>query len=129
MDGKRILEILYNLYKITDCSFNDDYDCDGVPNTQDSCPNAYNPSLADLDRDGIANVCDDDIDGDGIKNPVGIVDDLDHIVLSRRDPNQDNCLFVVNSDQADKDKNGLGDACDNATNKNLSMYIAIGEMK
>lgn len=127
MDGKRILNILYNLYKTTKCSFDNDYDCDASENTVDSCPNAYNPSQKDLDHDGIGNVCDDDIDGDGIKNPIWIVDDLDHIIIALLDQNTDNCLFIVNPNQEDSNTNGLGDACDgsNANDHYLSMYIAV----
>ena len=49
----------------------------------------------DLDDDGIADVCDDDMDGDGVNNNV------------------DNCPTVSNSNQADLDRNGIGDVCDN----------------
>jgi hypothetical protein len=82
MDGKRIVEILYNLYKITSCTFNNDYDCDGLDNVKDSCPNAYDPSQKDSDHDGIGDVCDDDLDNDGIKNPIGIVDDNGNFNIS-----------------------------------------------
>jgi len=27
-----------------------------------------------LDKDGIGDVCDDDVDGDGIKNEIGVID-------------------------------------------------------
>jgi hypothetical protein len=47
---------------IIGCSFNNDYDCDGITNTDDSCPNSYNPHQTDTDKDGIGDVCDDDID-------------------------------------------------------------------
>ncbi|NCQ81211.1 hypothetical protein GW750_00050 [bacterium] len=52
-----------------------DYDCDGIPNPEDSCIRTYNPSQNDRDNDGIGDVCDNDIDNDGQLNPVGIVDD------------------------------------------------------
>lgn len=56
-----------------------DYDCDGIPNHEDNCPYTYNPNQNDLDGYGIGDVCDDDIDGDGLKNPVGLVDDNGNI--------------------------------------------------
>ncbi|WP_111707128.1 BspA family leucine-rich repeat surface protein [Lutibacter citreus] len=48
----------------------------------------------DLDNDTIADSCDDDMDGDGIENNV------------------DNCPTVSNNNQADIDRNGIGDICD-----------------
>ncbi|WP_111706669.1 BspA family leucine-rich repeat surface protein [Lutibacter citreus] len=47
----------------------------------------------DLDLDGIADACDDDVDGDGVNNDI------------------DNCNTSHNADQADIDGNGIGDAC------------------
>ena len=67
------LQLLHQLH--SKCEFNLDYDCDGIPDHQDNCPYTYNPSQSDLDGYGIGDVCDDDIDGDGLKNPVGLVDD------------------------------------------------------
>ena len=52
-----------------------DSDNDGIPdlfmNEQDNCPNIPNTDQADLDEDGIGDVCDDctDTDGDGCGNP------------------------------------------------------------
>ena len=48
----------------------------------------------DLDLDGIVDACDEDMDGDGVANDV------------------DNCPMVINLDQKDLDRNGLGDICD-----------------
>lgn len=79
VNGKLVLETLYKLYGKVSCTFNNDYDCDQIINSKDSCPNDYNPNQVDTDKDGIGDVCDDDIDGDGVKNAVGIVDDLGHI--------------------------------------------------
>jgi hypothetical protein len=44
---------LYNVFEIVDCDFDDDYDCDGIPNAEDNCPNHYNPSQKDTDGNGI----------------------------------------------------------------------------
>jgi hypothetical protein len=64
------------------CSFNTDYDCDGILNAKDNAANKYNPYQTDTDKDGIGDVRDDDIDGDGIKNPVGFVDDEGRINIA-----------------------------------------------
>jgi len=75
VDGKTVIDILNKINGKIQCAFNDDYDCDGISNSQDNCPNAYNPHQKDTDHDGTGDVCSSDIDGDGIKNPIGIVDD------------------------------------------------------
>jgi hypothetical protein len=60
-----------------------------VINRLDNCPYTYNPSQFDLDVDGKGNACDEDIDGDGSKNPVGLVDDNDNIIVGKRDNKSD----------------------------------------
>ncbi|WP_037320920.1 thrombospondin type 3 repeat-containing protein [Salegentibacter sp. Hel_I_6] len=55
---------------------NDDCDGDGILNGVDNCPTIPNANQADLDEDGVGDVCDPDIDGDGILNvdePEGCV--------------------------------------------------------
>ncbi len=71
-----------------------DSDGDGIVDNLDNCPNVSNADQADLDNDGIGDLCDDDRDGDGISN------------------SEDNCMDVANSNQADTDGDGIGDACD-----------------
>ncbi len=45
-----------------------DVDADTVFFRVDNCPTAANADQADLDRDAFGDVCDDDIDGDGLSN-------------------------------------------------------------
>ena len=71
---------------------NGDADGDGVLNGVDNCPNTVNPDQADVDNNGIGDVCQD-TDGDGI---------LDI---------NDNCPTKANPNQEDADNNGIGDAC------------------
>ena len=90
LSGDDALKILYYIYRnYSKCSIDTDYDCDGIPNMKDNCPHIFNPSQLDLDQDGIGNVCDDDIDGDGVKNPSNLVDDNDNIIIGNRDNKTD----------------------------------------
>ncbi|XP_013137391.1 PREDICTED: cartilage oligomeric matrix protein [Papilio polytes] len=61
----------------------------------DNCPRRYNPGQEDADRDGIGDLCDTDMDNDGIVNE------------------DDNCPRVHNPGQEDMDGDYIGDACDN----------------
>lgn len=128
IDGKLAVEILSKINSLIGCSFNNDYDCDGIDNAQDSCPTTYNPQQKDYDKDGIGDVCDDDVDNEWIKNPIGIVDDNWNVNIALWTTDMDNCLFVVNKDQADTNGNWIGDACEQLSDK-LSLSIAIQKME
>jgi hypothetical protein len=45
-----------------------DDDCDGDANAADTCDLLYNPDQADLDDDGLGDLCDPDVDGDGVSD-------------------------------------------------------------
>lgn len=128
IDGKTVLETLFKLNGKVNCAFNNDYDCDGINNTKDSCPNAYNPTQKDTDKDGIGDLCDNDIDGDGSKNPIGIVDEEWKIDVSKRAKNMDNCLFIINTGQQDSNQNNIGEACENIGNQ-IGLYITIDKIE
>lgn len=124
VDGQTALDIFYKLYTNIQCSFDNDYDCDSIPNAEDNCPYDYNPTQKDTGENNIGDVCDEDIDGDGIKNPRWIVDETWRINVRLLPQNQDNCLFTPNADQQDTNDNGVWDACIGGQDA-LAMYIAI----
>lgn len=107
-----------------------DDDDDGISNTDDNCPLTANADQADIDLDGIGDVCDDDNDNDGTPDiddqcplEAGTVngcpdEDNDGIADT-----EDNCLNTplgesVNSNgcgdsQLDNDNDGVSNADDN----------------
>jgi len=70
-----------------------DSDADGVDDPLDNCPAIANPDQADMDQDQIGNVCDSDIDGDGV-------------------PNQDDAFPLNATEWVDSDGDGVGDNSD-----------------
>lgn len=110
-----------------------DSDKDGVPDDKDAFPldpkenkdtdGDHTGDNADLDddNDGTADSEDDDDDGDGIKDTdetdPGTGPNLPPVVVADHDTDgvadwSDNCVIVPNADQADTDRDGLGDACE-----------------
>lgn len=45
-----------------------DADGDGIDDDEDNCVSIANPNQEDLDQDGLGDVCDNDMDGDGVIN-------------------------------------------------------------
>jgi hypothetical protein len=69
-------------------------DSDTVEDYCDNCPNIDNENQIDTDGDGLGDLCDDDIDGDGVLNT------------------NDNCIYIYNPSQTDMDGDGVGAECD-----------------
>jgi hypothetical protein len=53
IDGKTAVEAFGKVFPKTQCNFDRDYDCDGILNQDDNCPNHYNPTQTDTDNDKI----------------------------------------------------------------------------
>ncbi|MFC1488583.1 DUF1566 domain-containing protein [Thermodesulfobacteriota bacterium] len=75
-----------------------DVDNDCISDDVDNCPSVANPNQADLDSDGIGDLCD----------PVNDLDNDNDGVLDI----SDNCPLIANPDQADNDLDLVGDVCD-----------------
>jgi hypothetical protein len=74
-----------------------DSDGDGIPNSEDNCPNTYNPDQADSDSRDVKKdlvAVAKELIGDGIGDAC------------------DNCVLIYNPDQVDSDGDGIGDLCD-----------------
>jgi hypothetical protein len=78
-----------------------------------------------MDRDGIPDICDDDIDGDWLPNLIWLISfELDDCSITSKNINKeilllhndicslDNCPFHVNPDQMDINNNWRWDVCD-----------------
>ena len=93
-----------------------DTDSDTVLDYLDNCPNDANTDQSDIDGDTIGDVCDDDIDGDGVLNAGdAFPTDANETTDSDADgigDNSDICPEDSDVSQADTDSDGQGDACD-----------------
>ncbi len=123
-----------------------DYDDDGVPDASDNCPANANATQTDSDGDGLGDVCDScaagatridsdgdevedacdlcpytvdtqaDSDGDGIGDACDVGDsDGDGIIDLA-----DNCPATANPDQANRNNDAVGDACEDGDGDGLA---------
>lgn len=81
-----------------------DSDGDGIQDTDDNCKLIFNKNQADLDNDGIGNVCDADKDGDRFNNEI---DAFPNNLSEWLDSDADQ---VGNNADTDDDNDGMSDA-------------------
>lgn len=113
-----------------------DDDGDTVPDVNDNCPLTVNTNQANFDRDAEGDICDDDIDNDGVLNGLDS-DSRNRNVCSDSDNDQcDDCSrgsFNVNNDGPDADGNGIcnvsdpDDDGDGVTDANDNCQIVANE--
>lgn len=96
IQGSDIVRLLPAIQQTTSCSVIHDYDGDAIANTIDNCPYHYNPHQRDFDRDNKGDVCDEDIDADGLENLVGLVND-DGVIVKQQETWMDDCPLVPTS--------------------------------
>ncbi len=76
----------------------------------DNCLLVPNPDQADHDYDGIGTACEEDSDRDGV--PDSAYGHRGRCGWKFTSDCDDNCPHIVNPDQADGDRNGVGDVCE-----------------
>ena len=105
------------------CAGQGDSDGDGITDALDNCPGMPNADQADTDQDGIGNVCDNDLDGDGVSNDVDC-DPNDANIATKPgdtcdDDNAETSNDIIRDDctcqglGSDTDNDGVDDAVDN----------------
>ncbi len=103
------------------CSTDDDGD--GILDAIDNCQFFVNNDQADQDLDNIGDVCDTDIDGDGFRNDQDFCPQVPNGDMCRApngrdadrdgvDDGVDNCSVNGNPGQGDRDRDRVGDVCD-----------------
>ena len=118
-----------------------DLDGDGVLNGVDNCVETPNADQADIDNNGIGDVCQDtdndsilDINDNCPDNPNTDQADIDNngVGDACQDTDgdtildiDDNCIDISNVDQQDTNDNGFGDVCDTsyASPENITLEV------
>lgn len=94
-----------------------DTDSDGTDDAEDNCPDTPNTAQTNTDGDGQGDACDADDDNDGVDDSQDAfpLDPTESVDTDGVPDTADNCPLNANSDQANFDLDGKGDACDSQT--------------
>ena len=105
------------------CVGQGDTDGDGISDSVDNCPGMPNADQADLDNNGIGDLCDDDRDGDGTANAEDCEPDNSNVATKAGDACDDNnpatngdvigANCVCAGTEMDTDGDGINDTQDN----------------
>ena len=100
-----------------------DSDSDGIVDTRDNCPYYWNQDQSDFDDDGDGDVCDDDVDNDGVSNnqPIDFTgsDECPFENSSAQDLDGDGCIDEQNNTVSDTDGDGVLDDSDTCPGDDL----------
>ncbi|MBP7148885.1 MAG: thrombospondin type 3 repeat-containing protein [Acidobacteria bacterium] len=80
----------------------------------DNCPSAANIDQFDIDGDTLGDICDPDQDGDGVPDDGNGDGQRGNAPCTGGATANcdDNCPRTVNTNQADADNDGIGNACE-----------------
>ena len=122
--------------RVTNLDDDIDLDGDGLHQYYDNCPTVFNPDQEDLDQDGIGDVCDEDIDGDGVTNEQEEIDQTNpyencdfifsSITLNITSPMDCDRDGIVNTIDLDDDNDGILDSLE--TNADFDLNGRINSM-
>ncbi len=99
-------------YSVNLSNINVDGDSDNIADAFDNCLGINNEDQADLDNDGIGNVCDDDIDGDGYNNGPDILTTYPSAQYPGLVSNGPDKFSLDANEWLDTDGDGMGDNID-----------------
>ena len=103
-----------------DPSETSDADSDTVGNNSDNCVNDANTNQLNIDSDSLGDVCDPDMDGDGVANAIELYFGGDETNSGDAAVSQANILALSETAQQDADYDGVPDEYETAVGGNAT---------